>query len=144
MKLVLERNSLGKLHFSHLTVDVQRRGTPCIFSYPSDTATPTDKCIAAAYVKIGSSAEAVIIPLRNTGVGSPNIQFSGSPENVNRALAAIAYKTRPFYNLLYRPPISQRGSLFDMTLDSSDGLIIVADDLGNSGNSCPVLFKLIL
>jgi hypothetical protein len=75
----------------------------------------------------------VIIPLRNTGVGSPSIQFSGSPENVNRALAAISYKTRPFYNLLYRPPISQRGSLFDMTLDSSDGLIIIADDLGNSG-----------
>jgi hypothetical protein len=51
--------------------------------------------MAAAFFKIGSSAAAVIQPLTLVGSGSPNIQFSGSPDDINRALAAISYKTIP-------------------------------------------------
>lgn len=89
--------------------------------------------MAAAYFKIGSSAAAVVRPLTNVGSGSANIQFSGPPDDVNRALAAISYKTVPFYSLLYRPPVSERGPLFDITADASDSLIVNANDLGNSG-----------
>jgi hypothetical protein len=91
--------------------------------------------MAAAYFKIGSSAAAVIKSLTNVGSGSPNIKFSGPPDDINRALAGISYKTVPFYSLLYRPPISERGPLFDITADASDSLVVNADDLGNSGQA---------
>lgn len=89
--------------------------------------------MAAAFFKIGSSAEAVIKPLTNVGSGSRNIQFSGPPDDINRALAAISYKTVPFYSVLHRPPVSERGPLFDVTVDASDSLVVIANDLGNSG-----------
>ena len=105
----------------------------CTYSYPPTTASPSNKCIAAAFVKIGTSAAAVIEPLENVGQGSPSIQFSGAPDDVNRALAGIAYKTNLYYNLLYRPPVSERPALFDITADVSDSLLVLVNDLGNSG-----------
>ena len=111
----------------------QRRGVACTYSYPPTTASPTNKCIAAAFVKIGTSAVSVIQTLENIGQGSPSIQFSGAPDDINRALGRIAYKTNPYYNLLYRPPVSERGALFDITVDSTDSLVVIVNDLGNSG-----------
>ena len=112
---------------------LQRTGKPCTYSFPPTTASPTNKCIAAAFAKIGSSAAAVIAPLTNVGSGSRNIRFSGAPDDVNRALAGIAYKTVPYYSQLFRPPAIDQGPLFDITQDSSDSLVVLVDDLGNSG-----------
>mmetsp|Transcript_60899 Transcript_60899/g.163020 ORF Transcript_60899/g.163020 Transcript_60899/m.163020 type:complete len:2559 (+) Transcript_60899:1883-9559(+) len=115
--------------------NIQRTGTSCSFAMPSSTSIPTDRCIAAAFARMGSAAEAVIRPLKNVGAGSSSIQIMGNLDDVNRGLGAISYKTNPYYNLLYRIPVSQRTSLYDVTVDSSDSLVVTANDLGNSGGS---------
>jgi hypothetical protein len=113
--------------------ELQRAGRSCIFAFPSTSTSPTDRCLAAAFLKLGSAADAVLSPLKVVGQGSPSIKFSGFPDDVNRALEAISYKTLPYYNQLYRPPLYSRSALFDATIDSFDTLVVVADDLGNSG-----------
>jgi len=110
----------------------QRYGTPCMYISPPSSARPTDQCLPGAYLKVGSQAQAVVEPLTVNGFGSPVIKFFGALDDVNRALAAISYKTRPYYNRLYRPPFFDRPVNFDVTVDSVDTLTVSGDDLGNS------------
>ena len=52
---------------------------------------------------------------------------------LNRALAALSYKTVPYFNRLYRPPKAEQSLDYDPAIDKVDTLSVVADDLGNSG-----------
>ncbi len=113
--------------------EVERFGSPCTYVGKSTKKVPTDLCLPAAYVKTGTQAEAVLAPLTVSGIGSPSIKFYGALDDVNRALGGLSYKTRPYYNRLYRPPVAERGPGFDPTFDSVDLLTVIADDLGNSG-----------
>ncbi|MGB1600376.1 MAG: hypothetical protein ACPIOQ_46960, partial [Promethearchaeia archaeon] len=67
------------------------------------------------------------------GEGSAGIKFYGALADVNRALAALSYKTVPYFNRLYRPPKAEQSLDYDPAIDKVDTLSVVADDLGNSG-----------
>ena len=114
-------------------LEIPRFGTACTYVGEPSESIPTDVCLPAVFIKSGSQAEAVLSPLTVDGVGSPSIKFFGARDDVNRALAGLSYKMVPYFNRLYRPPLSERPPGFDPSKDTVDALTVVADDLGNSG-----------
>ena len=114
-------------------VEVERFGTRCSYVGRPTKKVPSDICLPAGYLKGGSQAEAVISPLTVNGQGSKSIKFYASLDDVNRALGGLSYRTRPYFNRLYRPPLAERGPNYDPVVDSVDTLSVVGDDLGNSG-----------
>ena len=114
-------------------VEIERVGRPCTYIGAPTKEVPTDVCLPAAYIKSGSQAEAVMRPLTINGEGSAGIKFYGALADVNRALAALSYKTVPYFNRLYRPPKAEQSLDYDPAIDKVDTLSVVADDLGNSG-----------
>ena len=114
-------------------VEIERFGSSCTYVGEPTAQIQTAICLPSAYLKSGTQAEAVIAPLTVNGEGSRGIKFYGALDDLNRALAGLSYKTRPFFNRLYRPPLAERGPGFDNTIDSVDRLTVIADDLGNSG-----------
>ena len=79
--------------------------------------------------------------------GSRRVEFYGNKFSVNKALGAMQYRTDLNYNrlsrnkLCYPPPLEKTAACrslpvpFDPTTNDVDTMLVIADDMGNSGGT---------